>query len=82
MSAESNHALKGRIWKLPPKKRTEYLSDFETALQLAEGEAQDAALAAISKRVLHAETLGDRGKKRKESALKAVEDKLRKDLGF
>ncbi len=82
MSAESNHALKVRIWKLPPKKRTEYLSDFDTALQLAEGEAQDAALAAVSKRVLHAETLGDRSKKRKEGALKAVEDKLRKDLGF
>ncbi|MBI2800003.1 MAG: hypothetical protein HYX63_06890 [Gammaproteobacteria bacterium] len=82
MSTESNQALKIRIWKLPPKKRTEYLSDLDTALQLPAGVELDAALAEISKRVQRAETQSDRNKKRKELAVKAVEDKLRKDLGL
>ncbi len=82
MSTESNQALKIRIWKLPPKKRTEYLSDLDTALQLPVGAELDAALAEISKRVQRAETQSDRNKKRKELAVKAVEDKLRKDLGL
>jgi hypothetical protein len=82
MSAESIHALKLRLWKLPPKKRTEYLSDLDTALMLPPGEAQDAALAALTDRVSRAESLSDRNKKRKEAAVKAAEDKLRRDLGF
>ena len=82
MSTESIHALKVRIWKQPPRKRAEYLSDLDTALELPAGEQQDAALAEISKRVLRAETLSDRGKKRKETAINAAEDKLRQDLGL
>ncbi len=82
MTTESVHALKIRIWKQPPKKRTELLSDLETALRLPAGDEQEAALTEISKRVLRGEKLNERGLKRKESVLKAAEDKLRRDLGF
>ncbi|MSR14089.1 MAG: hypothetical protein EXR86_05865 [Gammaproteobacteria bacterium] len=82
MSADSIHALKLRLWKLPPKKRTEYLSDLDTALTLPAGEQQDLALSELSERVSRAESLSDRNKKRKEAAVKAAEDKLRRDLGF
>lgn len=82
MTTESIHALKIRIWKQPPKKRAECLSDLDAALDLPAGEQQDAALTHISSRLQRAEALGERNKKRKEAALKAAEDKLRKDLGF
>jgi hypothetical protein len=82
MNAEVIHALKVRIWKQPAKKRAEFLSDLETALVAPAGDAQDAALEEISKRLSRGESQGERNKKRKEAELKAAEAKLRKDLGF
>lgn len=82
MTSESIHLLKIRIWKLPPKKRAECLSDFDAALDLPAGEQQDTALAGIANRLARSEALSERNKKRKEAVLKAAEDKLRRDLGF
>jgi hypothetical protein len=81
MSKESVHALKSRIWKQPPLHRAEYLSDLEAALDLPEGSEQEAALTKIDKRVQRAEALNERKMIRKESAVKAAEEKLRHDAG-
>lgn len=82
MSAEDVHALKLRIWKQAAKKRAEYLSDLDTALLQTDAAAQEAALAALAKRLARAEALNERNRKRKEAAVKAADAKLRQDLGF
>lgn len=82
MSKTVIHELKLRIWKQPAKKRPQYMSDLETAAQMAPGTEQDTALAEIAKSLDRADALSVRRAKRKEAELKAAEDKLRQDIGL